>query len=166
MIYGKFYERSINIMNKKALVILGVVLLLIVAFIWGNSVLSPELSDKISRFAGDILSGIVGVGDEVSTVGGIPVRKVGHFCEFFALGAAAWMLLKLLGLKLYVRIISVSLFGVVVPLLDETIQIFSGRGHSIKDVWIDIMGFAVGAAGALLVNLIISKIVNKSKNKH
>ena len=50
-------------MNKRAIVILGIVFLLIVAFIWGNSVLSPELSDNISRFAGDVLSGIVGVGD-------------------------------------------------------------------------------------------------------
>ena len=153
-------------MNKRAIVILGTVFLLIVAFIWGNSVLSPELSDKISRFAGDVLSGIVGVGDEVSTVGGIPVRKMGHFCEFFALGAAAWVLLRFLGLKIYVRIMSVSLLGIAVPLLDETIQIFSGRGHSIKDVWIDIVGFAVGAALVAAVMLAIAKIVNKSKNKH
>ena len=151
-------------MNKKAIIILGIVFLLIVTFIWGNSMLSPELSDKISRFVGDILSNIVGVGDEVSTVGGIPVRKMGHFFEFFVLGIATWLLLKFTGLHVAVRVIVTALAGALVPLFDETIQIFSSRGHSIKDMWIDIGGFAVGVFATFLVIFAISKSKNEHKN--
>lgn len=153
-------------MNKKAIIILGIVFLLTVAFIWGNSMLSPELSDKISRLAGDFLAKFVGVGDEVSTVGGLSVRKMGHFCEFFALGIVAWLLLEFSGLHIAAKSVIAALTGIAVPLLDETIQIFSGRGPMIKDVWIDIGGFAAGVFSSIMMLWAVSRIVEKSKNEH
>ena len=153
-------------MNKKAIIILGVVFVLTVAFIWGNSMLSPELSDKISRFAGDVLSKFAGVGDEVSTVGGLSVRKMGHFCEFFALGIVAWLLLEFSGLHIAAKVLVAALTGISVPLLDETIQMFSGRGPMIKDVWIDIGGFVTGALATFLMLFAVCAIVKRSKNKH
>lgn len=153
-------------MKKKAIIILGIVIVFIIAFIWGNSILSPALSDKISRTVGDILSGIIGSGDETTTVGGFSVRKLGHFFEFFALGCASWLLFKFLLSNKTVRTLAVVLTGISVPLLDETIQIFSGRGHSVKDVWIDISGFAVGVGASILAVVCVSALVKHSKNKH
>lgn len=153
-------------MNKKAIIILSVVFALIVAFIWGNSMISTDTSAKLSMFVGDVLRNILGVGDEVSTVGGVSIRKLGHFCEFFALGIATWLLLNFTSLHTVARSAVTAFTGMFVSLLDETIQIFSGRGHSIKDVWIDIGGFAFGVTVSVLAILAVSSIVKKSKNKH
>lgn len=153
-------------MRKKAIIILSVICALIVAFIWGNSILSPEISDKIGRAAGSILSGFLGQGDETVTVGGLSVRKVGHFCEFFALGIAAWLFWRFLAVDKAWRIVLTSLVGIAIPFLDETIQIFSGRGHSIKDVWIDIGGFSAGVLVTVFAIWVVSAIVKRVKTNN
>ena len=42
------------------------------------------------------------------------------------------------------RPLPVAVTGLVAAFLDETIQIFSGRGSDIRDVWIDLIGIALG----------------------
>ena len=153
-------------MNKKTIMILSVALLLIVAFIWGNSVLSPTVSEKISRAVGGFLSGVVGTGDETVTVGGLSVRKAGHFFEFFALGVVSWLLAGAWFTNKPLKALVTALMGISVPLIDETVQIFSGRGHSVKDVWIDIAGFSVGVGVVLLVSAVALAIGDSCKNKH
>ena len=152
--------------KKTVIIILAIGFALVIAFIWGNSVLSPEISGRISEAVGKMLSGILGTGDGSTTVGNISVRKMGHFCEFFALGAVAWLLLKAFVQNKLLRALSVTVLGLFVPLMDETIQIFSGRGHSIRDVWIDISGFAVGVILSLLAYFAVTAIVKRVKNKH
>lgn len=154
-------------MSKKTIIIILVIgFSLVIAFIWGNSVLSPDLSGRISETFGEMLSSILGTGDGSTTVGNIPVRKMGHFCEFFALGALTWLLLSAFISNKLLRTLSATALGLFVPLMDETIQIFSGRGHSIRDVWIDISGFVVGAILSMIVLFVVSTIVKRVKNKH
>jgi VanZ family protein len=74
------------------------------------------------------------------------VRKLAHFTEFFVLG------LELLTFFAYRKPLFLQAFllalthGFFTAFLDETIQIFSGRGPMIQDVWLDVCGFAVGAS--------------------
>lgn len=82
------------------------------------------------------------------------LRKAAHAVEFFALGAELSVLLVVLRTKkitlqaVWNTLSAVLLFAVV----DESIQIFSGRGPRVQDVWIDFAGGA--AAVALVLSLI------------
>ena len=72
------------------------------------------------------------------------LRKVAHFTEYAVFGGVLsctaywsemkWKPLLVLGI------------GIVVAILDETIQIFSGRNSQIRDVLIDVAGVATAYA--------------------
>ena len=79
------------------------------------------------------------------------LRKAAHFIEHGILGIEMFFLVMIIEKnrgssgKAALRPISLLLtlyFGMFVALVDETIQIFSSRGYSIKDVWLDISGYA------------------------
>ncbi len=79
----------------------------------------------------------------------IVVRKCAHIFEFCLL--AVWLML------LGGRIQTVLLCGVFTALIDETIQLYSGRSSLVMDVWIDIGGFALGMLVAWLMGYIKKK---------
>ena len=116
----------------------------VVCFIWGNSVLSTQLSSEISAAVGKFFASIFGTGDGTTTVGGLSVRKMAHFVEFAALGTVASLLFRILFKNKGMYASTVVLCGILVALTDETIQIFSGRGSSVRDIWIDVLGYSVG----------------------
>ena len=66
---------------------LAVLVALILVFIWGNSLLSKEVSGAISDFIQYNIFGFSGGGTS-GTVNSTPIRKLAHFTEFAALGAA------------------------------------------------------------------------------
>lgn len=39
--------------------------------------------------------------------------------------------------------------------IDETIQIFTGRGSQLQDVWLDFAGFSAGLLAVLLVRALV-----------
>ena len=49
--------------------------------------------------------------------------------------------------------------------LDETIQIFSGRGPDIKDVWLDTFGSAAGILITLLILSLRNRLAGKERGK-
>ena len=49
-----------------------------------------------------------------------------------------------------------SLIGMLCAVTDETIQIFSGRGSLVSDVWIDTAGFSTGFFLTVLLFLFIN----------
>ena len=132
-------------MRRKILLCL---FLLILVFIWGQSCLpvslSREESSQVLAFLRPFLELIFGRG----TVTHHLVRKLAHFTEFFVLGC---VLSALLPLHWRWRLLALGL-GLLAALIDETIQIFSGRGDQISDVWLDFSG---AAAGILLLTLIL-----------
>ena len=145
-------------MTKKR--IYFVILCLILCFIWGNSLLSREVSGAISHFIADILGGEQGATDE----GHHLLRKAAHFCEFASLGAVffLWLREKLGNSSTSLTMLtSCALVGVSVPLIDETIQIFSQRGPALADVWIDISGYAAGTLICLVILRIIARAVRE-----
>ncbi len=148
----------------KLKIILLIICLCVIGFIWGNSLLSTELSSQLSQTVGELLAGILGKGNATETVGGLSVRKLAHFAEFFALGAAIMSLLMISVKGLYKRYSAATFLGLLVPVIDETIQIFSGRGSSLRDVWIDVGGYVLGCSLMCVTFFMVEKLKKRGKN--
>lgn len=140
-------------MRKKQLLLI-ILIIMNILFIWGNSMLSQEQSRNLSIFFRDILRNIfdfTGGGDAISTH---MVRKSAHVFEFLVLGILITLFCGKSGLKKCVMIIAA---GVSVAIIDETIQIFTGRGPAVKDVLIDTVGYIIG----FLIIMIIKRMRNQ-----
>lgn len=126
-------------------------------FILANSVFSPAASSRASgfftRILAPLLERIVGKGNVTEHL----VRKLAHFAEFafYGLWLALWM--KSDGKKAVYALLA----GFVTAFLDETVQMFTGRGPSIKDVWIDLFGIAAGI-GFVHVLLALLRLCRKN----
>lgn len=134
--------------QKKRIYIISGLILLTLCFIWGNSLDTNQESEAKSRLALSVVQPILEIFLGEGNVTGHLVRKLAHFTEFGVLGVwAIW-----LAVELKRHIAEVVLFGVIVALTDETIQIFSARGSQVQDVWLDFAGFICGviAMGILL----------------
>lgn len=117
--------------------------LLILAFIWGNSLLpgaeSSDLSGRVIQYLEKIFGPVTNY-EKVSHY----VRKLAHMTEYAALGFCLswfWYLWQKPGKETF----SLPLLcGLTTACIDETIQLFSqDRGSSLKDVWIDMAGFTL-----------------------
>ena len=78
--------------------------------------------------------------DEVSTH---LVRKIAHVGEFLILALLVYAYLR-------GRVLKGFYFCFTVAFLDESIQLLSGRGSLISDVWVDLIGIV---AGLLIVQI-------------
>lgn len=113
----------------------------LLCFIWGNSLLPGSVSGAFSDWVKGILAMLFpGEVPGITTGGGL-LRKIAHFSEFAALGAALCWRFGMLGK----RKIWPLLCGFGAACVDETIQVFvPDRGPSLIDVGIDTCGAAVG----------------------
>ena len=139
-------------MKRKILI---VIILLTLLFIWGNSLFDREQSARESNFALELLTPVLEIFLGKGNVTEHFVRKLAHFSEFFALGVE---LLWFFSLNTSGK--EQTSFGIILlalshsilsALTDETIQIFSGRGPAIPDVWLDTAGAAFGIIAAYLI---------------
>ena len=153
--------------TKKVLLVLACLML---AFIWGHSLMSVEQSGAESLRVVELLKslvsrvcGLLGIGGAVEVVWITDhlVRKTAHFVEFAVLGGL-FGLVTGAGAKTgepdagsercgvrgggAVRAICACLLGLLAAFLDETLQIFSGRGSMVADVWLDFAGGVFGVA--------------------
>lgn len=134
---------------KKIPKLLLVLIILTLCFIWGNSLLSANLSGTVSGWVKDFINTIIGELGGTSMSGDGVLRKIAHASEFALLGIELTFLL--LG-RFKKHISLLFLCGLSVALLDETIQLFvNGRAGSVKDIWIDFAGYCVGATMFLLL---------------
>ena len=145
--------------------ILIILFVLIICFIWGNSWLSAETSSRISNAVSELLTSFFGNGEGESAIDNTSVRKLAHFVEFFFLGIVASLLLRLLINDTRVGIALSGLLCLFIPVMDETIQIFTGRGPSLRDVWIDIGGYALGSLAVYLI-VFIRAFLKKNNHKN
>ena len=141
--------------------IYGVLFVLVLCFIWGNSILSKEISHAISSLVASVMGGGSGSGEEGHHI----VRKLAHFIEFAALGATGHLFFESLMQDKHKRYITLALIGVATPLIDETIQIFSGRGPALSDVWIDIAGYTLGALVVFGAFYLVSKVIRREQSQ-
>ena len=152
--------------SKKVFKRLLIALILItLAFIFVQSMLPRETSAKESDSVSDIVAGIVPPETKPGAFLQVNIRKVAHFLEFALLGAEISLYVFLFlrkNIVIYLSLLAAPLFGMI----DETIQIYSGRGSSFFDTLIDASGYISAAvvfytAGALI--LYMSKNVNKTR---
>jgi VanZ family protein len=145
-------------MSRKAQVrLLNLSILLILAFIWGNSMMTAQESGGMSKGLLAILGEFIPF-----FAGGAHhgfLRKLAHFSEFFLLGVVcAAQRVKSKKLLTF----GLIAFGLTSACIDETIQIFVlGRSSSLLDVWVDIAGFATG----VIVVATVYAIANKRNKK-
>lgn len=128
-------------------------LILNVAFIWGNSLLPGSVSGAISHFVRDILAFLFPDDSSNPDSGHGLLRKLAHFTEFASLGALfAW----LFGMLRKPFLVALPC-GFLVACMDETIQYFvPDRGPAFKDVLIDTSGALLGM-GLLFLGYTIRK---------
>lgn len=143
-------------MTKKAKIlriILLVIVVLTLAFIFSNSIKtrddSSEQSSRFRMLVQPFFELFLGKGNVTDHF----IRKFAHFSEFALLGLELSLLFKRFGLLPFFAML-------VTALTDETIQIFSGRGSMVSDVWLDyagaVTGFAIGIGVIYLIRRIIS----------
>ena len=135
--------------------ILDILILLNLALIWGNSMLTGLSSEAVSGGILALLGRFLPV--LLTEAGHTLLRKAAHFSEFALLGLLYCGRHRLAKGETPPHLMG---FGLAVACIDETIQIFTpGRASSLIDVWIDASGFALG----LLLIVIFHTITNKIK---
>ena len=141
--------------------VLTVVILLTIGFIWGHSMMPGDLSGEESGFVYRILSPVLKVLLPDAWVTEHLVRKMAHFREHGALGFELTLYAALYKDLKIRRIVNILYCGLTAAFIDETIQIFSGRGAAIVDVWIDLAGFTTGFLITRLICMWYKKTVAK-----
>ena len=128
---------------RQALTALLIVLILFtLAFIWGNSLLDREQSTEVSTGLLDFLSPLLealGLKSEDDYF----LRKLAHFDEFAVLGMELSFLLILRKRSQLKHFLVSVLLCLVVAVIDESIQFFSGRACQLSDVMLDFSGSLV-----------------------
>ena len=132
---------------------------LLLCFIWGNSMLPGEISGRFSDWVKSILAMLLPGDVPGVTTGGGLLRKIAHFSEFAMLGMCLTWRFGMLEKKKILALV----YGFGVACVDETIQRFvPDRGPSLRDVAIDTCGVAAGICLLLLVNKFVR---NNKKSK-
>lgn len=140
------------------LLISGTLILGILCFIWGNSLLPGESSGELSGFVGTLLQTLLPFLDLQSETGMHLLRKAAHFSEFAALGFSFTWLYGMLSKKRLWALVLPFLSGAGAAAIDETIQLFSpDRGPSIKDVGIDTCGVIAGICVLTLLHWLFTR---------
>lgn len=129
------------IRTENRLRLCGVLIFLLLCFIWGNSLLPASVSRAFSDWVQALLSALFSRGSVGAGQGSGLLRKIAHFTEFAALGALLGWLFGMLRKKNYVPF----LWGVAAACVDETIQLFvPERGPGLPDVLLDSSGVLAG----------------------
>ncbi len=135
-----------------------ILIVLLLVFIFSNSFAgqaeSARSSARVLQLVEPLLELLVGKGNVTQHL----VRKLAHFVEFGALGL-------LLGLHYKKPTSTTFLFALLVAMIDETIQIFTGRGSQIRDVWLDFAGAVTGMAAAVMLLWLLSALRQRKTKK-
>lgn len=144
--------KKLVIDNRKWLILFAVLSLAVIAFIWGNSLQSIEKSGGQSKVLSDAIKPQVDPGNKVTPDEfEIFLRKCAHLAEFTALGICVAGFTVNLGRLKKERYLSMPLLIVLlVAVVDEYIQHFTGRGTAVTDVVLDFGGAVFGLTVAVL----------------
>lgn len=143
--------------NTRVRWVLGILIALTLAFIWSNSMQSRAVSGGMSGSLKTWLEQLLHT--EISE---FLLRKAAHFSEYGLLGVEFSLLLGLQhdkngkNFQHGRNLLDFPLIGMLCAVTDETIQIFSGRGSLVADVWIDTAGFSTGFFLIVLLFLFIN----------
>ena len=129
----------------------GTLLVLNLAFIWGNSLLSGAESGQMSGGIVEFFMELLHIPVSYTDMFHLIVRKLAHLTEFACLSALISWHLRLVNEKRVYQIFLAVLLAMAAALVDETIQLYTpDRGPSLLDVWIDTLGAALGMTAVQL----------------
>ncbi len=129
--------------------ILPVAVILTLAFIFVQSVLPQSTSAAESGWLTEKVLNPVLRFFGMNPLSHHTVRKIAHVAEFTIFSA-------LLTLWSRGNVKRSAAAGFAAAFLDESVQLLSGRGASIEDVWIDLIGVAIGTLTGFLIHRIAS----------
>ena len=156
---------ALPLKRRRAALILMALIICTIAFIWSNSLQNPDESMRRSDVAEKVIRPIVLAlpvkqwhsEDMVTFI----TRKLGHFTEYFLLGAELMLLALLLRPAFCLRFIWLLLFAGAIAAMDESLQLTSGRGAAVSDVLLDIFGALAG----LMMMALAAGLYAKGKQK-
>ena len=136
--------------NKRTLKI--VLFITITMFIYIQSLLPAGISSEESGYtlstAGKIMEYFNFLPDFLTEVF---IRKTAHFLEYLLWGIALFHFLGIFNFTMEIKRLVMVFAIVIMPLTDETIQLFvEGRSGQISDVWLDMGGALFGLMLALV----------------
>ncbi|MBR5337841.1 MAG: VanZ family protein [Lachnospiraceae bacterium] len=144
--------------TKRLKMVLTVLIMISIAVAWGHSAMPVPVSQAESGFFLDFLKPYLRVFMPDDAITDHLIRKIAHFSEYGLMGIEMTAFLAVSD-RLKPRFFINTLFsGLTIALIDETIQIISGRGPLISDLWIDLGGFVTGG---LLTGIIVYLIRRK-----
>lgn len=139
-------------------------------FIFSNSLKSRSSSANDSDSVTSVIKPFVDPDGKVTSIAFTKIiRKLAHFAEFALLGVelALFRLVFKKRSALFEKIFSypcLMLIALIMALLDETLQIFSGRSAEVTDVWIDFSGSIFGILFVYLAVALIGYFKKRSKS--
>ena len=144
-------------------IILGLLVFLTLAFIWGNSLLPRTESQEISRgLLSELCAALEHVGLHIDPQNDHWLRKLAHFGEFGLLGAELGLLLCLNRRQSVQGFVNCAFAGLAVAVTDEALQLISNRGSQVQDVLLDFAGFLTG----LLLCGLLCGIIGRKRPKN
>ncbi len=146
-----------------------VLLVLTIAAIWGQSMIHKEASQVES----DALLTVLNPFDDVEIGNATSeaywhlsdvFRKLAHLIEYGILGCELMVFQTIRKQKVAVKQAFINLLfaGMLIGLIDETIQVFSQRGSLVSDVWIDTLGLLLGL---VFSRMILRKVQKSNKGR-
>ena len=133
------------VIRKRWNIVLVLLLVLTLAFIWGNSMLPRTESQEISRgLLAELCAALEHVGLHLDPQNDHWLRKLAHFGEFGLLGAELCALLFLNRRARPQGFVNCAFAGLAVAVTDEALQLISNRGSQVQDVLLDFAGFVTG----------------------
>ena len=159
-------------MKSRGCLILRIILLVgmfsTLLFTFNQSLLPPEESSQVSDDVQSFLDAIIPPDTPIGEFVHDNIRKIAHFTEYCVLGLFVSVYVVIFMPKIdslpkeRVRFLIYSfILAPIIGLFDETLQIFSGRGPAIADVWLDTTGFFTSAAIVYAVFYTVSFIKRK-----
>ncbi len=148
--------------NKKVLLIIfSIITILILIFIFGNSLFSKDQSSTESGFIYNLCKPLLDFifGKDVITHN--IFRKMAHFSEYMLISLDIMILYIIKNNDSFYKNIYYPIsIGLFIGVIDESLQIISDRGPAILDVLIDYSGYLTGIIIVILIKMII-KLVKK-----
>ena len=145
--------RGSDLKAKRCLWLFLGLAILLVGFIWGNSMLSKEASSDTSGAISAWLKRIIDPDNRIAKADfHATIRKIAHFVEFMMLGLCCGGFFACYARahgKYYYSL--AVLTTLIVAVLDEWIQYFADRGSMVTDVVLDFIGAATGLGLVFLV---------------
>ena len=139
-------------------------LILLICFIFGNSMSSIDESAEQSTAILDAVNNLVESVGLPFKFEHIFIRKTAHIIEFVTLGASLFGFLVLNKKVKSENCVYCAFFCCLVAMTDETIQFFCERGSMVVDVWLDFVSAVVGISISYLIYYFICKKTDRFSN--